>query len=484
MSIFKGLSGKLLIIAGIPVLGLLISSVIAIQGIGSLGGEITKLSSRRIPITQLLGDLRIHTNAVGRLMWQSISTHDRQELSQVRLKLDERLKQLSQVQEQLQTIGLVPDNLENLSKFNSLWTPLKKEYESILKDLTDSNEGDRNQLVLRLNNTIDTSNQITNILLAMGDVMSNTNLKSAEAAQNLAQNVRSFMIIISAIFSVLALGFTALFNTRLNKVFSMLSKDLSQAESNLCFASAEMSKASSSLSSSSVQGAASLEETVASLEEINSQVTLNSDRANTAQKLSLQVRDCSVAGEKQINQLLIAINEIDVSSKKIQDIIGIIDDISFQTNLLALNAAVEAARAGEHGRGFAVVAEAVRTLSQKSANSAREINQLILESSQKTELGVQSANASHTAMREVIVNIEKLTNLNSEIAAASQEQAVGLQQISTATSQLDTATQSNAAVAEEASATAEELNSQSREIHKIVDNFVVIVKGSHQSKAA
>lgn len=480
MSLFKGLSGKLLVLAGVPVLGLVIASVISIQGVGSLDREINSLSQKRIPITRMLGELRTHTNAAGRLMWQALVTKDGEERTRVSALIHQRFVALNNVQSELTALGLVPANQENLRKFSELWTPLQSEYEALLRQSDAGTEG----LLDGMSGTIGKSNALTEILLDMGKVMDAANARSTEAAQTLAMNVRRILIILGVVFSLVALSIAGFLSRNLNRTFAQLSESLSLSGTNLFTASSEMSKASMSLSSSSVQGAASLEETVASIEEINSQVTLNSDRANQAQALSLQARKSSASGEEQLSDLLNSINEIERSSRQIQDIIGIIDDISFQTNLLALNAAVEAARAGEQGKGFAVVAEAVRTLSQKSANSAREINQLISESAQKTEKGVRLASASHQAMHEVIVNIEKLTTLNTEIAAASREQAVGLQQISVATSQLDTATQSNAAVAEETSASAEELSAQSRELHKLVDQFVEVVRGPQEKKAA
>ncbi|HWU41902.1 MAG TPA: methyl-accepting chemotaxis protein, partial [Bdellovibrio sp.] len=221
----------------------------------------------------------------------------------------------------------------------------------------------------------------------------------------------------------------------------------------------------------------SLEETVASLSEINSRVTLTTERAATAQALSNEAMSIADNGTEQIKNLMGSINEIDQCSKRIQEIITVIDDIAFQTNLLALNASVEAARAGEQGRGFAVVAEAVRSLSQRSASSAKEIASLINESADKTAHGVKLANVSHDVMKNILKTIEKLKVLNSEIAGSTQEQAEGLQQISLATNQLDTATQANAASAEQTSASASELMSQSKVLQQMVVDLNVLVRG-------
>lgn len=477
MSLFNGLRGKLLFLAGIPVLGLVIQTFLSVQGVHTLEAEIQGLSNKRIPITQMIGDLRAQTNAISRIVWQILASPDSSQVTAEKEKIQHRLEAMNKVLENLHAIGLVAKNQENLKKFEDIWLPIRDQYKLILDDV---GKEQNSALLLRMFHTIEKSEQMTVILLEMGDVMIATNQASAKKSGEQADQVRFLMLAIGLVFASTAFVVAVFLSQNLNKTFANLSENLSQVGHNLSSASSEMSKSSLSLSSSSVQGAASLEETVASLEEINSQVTLNSERANQAQNLSLSTKTSSRAGESQLRDLLESINEIERSSRQIQDIIGIIDDISFQTNLLALNAAVEAARAGEQGKGFAVVAEAVRTLSQKSAASAREINQLIAVSAARTLKGVQLASVSHQAMQEILSNVDKLTTLNSEIAAASHEQAVGLQQISTATSQLDTTTQSNAAVAEETSAAAEELNAQSRELHKLVDHFVAVVKGTKE----
>lgn len=187
-------------------------------------------------------------------------------------------------------------------------------------------------------------------------------------------------------------------------------------------------------------------------------VQMNSDNAKQAASLAATSREVAERGETEIKSLIVSMTEISQSSKKIEEIISVIDDIAFQTNLLALNAAVEAARAGEQGKGFAVVAEAVRALAQRSASSAKDIESLIKESVSQVEHGSKVADKSGEALSSIVTSIKKVSDLNNEIAAASSEQTTGIQQISKAMNQLDQSSQSNAASAEEIAATSAEIN--------------------------
>jgi len=238
-----------------------------------------------------------------------------------------------------------------------------------------------------------------------------------------------------------------------------------------------LSVAGQSLSQSSSASAASLEETVASLEEMTSMVKMNSDNAKQAAALSAASSEAAVQGEKEMSELIASMSEISDSSKKIEEIINVIDDIAFQTNLLALNAAVEAARAGEQGKGFAVVAEAVRSLAQRSAEAAKDITSLIQESVAKIERGTHKADKSGEVLKNIVVSVKKVADLNTEIATASEEQSTGIGQISKAMNQLDQSVQSNAASSEEIAGTAEEIKRQSDVMRDVVLEINTEVNG-------
>jgi methyl-accepting chemotaxis protein len=236
-------------------------------------------------------------------------------------------------------------------------------------------------------------------------------------------------------------------------------------------ASQQLSSAADEISSGAEQQAASLEETAASLEEITSTVKQNGDNAQQASRLAAGSREVAEKGGRIVRSAVDAMGEITSSSKKIADIITTIDEIAFQTNLLALNAAVEAARAGEQGRGFAVVATEVRNLAQRSAAASKEIKGLIGDSVRKVEVGSEHVNQSGATLSEIMGSVKRVTDIISEIAAASREQNTGLDQVNKAVSQLDQVTQTNAAQTEELSATAEALSEQASELQALVAKF-------------
>ncbi|UOF02763.1 methyl-accepting chemotaxis protein [Bdellovibrio reynosensis] len=263
----------------------------------------------------------------------------------------------------------------------------------------------------------------------------------------------------------------------ISKSVSSLSAQLNSSSEQVSSAINQLTIAGQSLSSSSSESAAALEETVASLEEMSSMVKLNSDNAKQAATLSLSSSELAVNGEKEMESLISSMNVISNTSKQIEEIINVIDDIAFQTNLLALNASVEAARAGDHGKGFAVVAEAVRSLAHRSASAAKDISTLITDSVEKIEDGAKKSAKSGDMLKEIVKSVKKVSELNNEISMASEEQSTGIAQISKAMNQLDQAVQSNAASSEEIAGTAEEINSQAKIMNGVVEELNLVVYG-------
>lgn len=214
----------------------------------------------------------------------------------------------------------------------------------------------------------------------------------------------------------------------------------------------EIASGNADLSQRTEEQASSLEETASSMEEMTSAVNQSADNARQANQLSSEAGNQAEKGGEVVKKVVVAMSEISGSSKKIADIIGVIDEIAFQTNLLALNAAVEAARAGEQGRGFAVVAGEVRTLAGRSAEAAKEIKGLIQDSVSKVELGTNLVNESGTTLEGIVNSVKKVTDIVSEISASSQEQASGISQVNTAVMQMDDMTQQNSALVEQSAA--------------------------------
>jgi methyl-accepting chemotaxis protein len=238
-------------------------------------------------------------------------------------------------------------------------------------------------------------------------------------------------------------------------------------------ASDEIARGNLDLSSRTEQQAGAIEETASSMEEITSIVQQNADNARQANQLAISACEVAAKGGQMVGQVVGTMASISESSRKIVDIISVIDGIAFQTNILALNAAVEAARAGEQGRGFAVVAGEVRNLAQRSATAAKEIKELINDSVQRVDAGNRLAGETGATMDDVVASVRRVMDVIAEISSASAEQGAGIAQVNVAVGEMDTVTQRNAALVEEAAAAAQSLRDQSQALNQLVAVFKV-----------
>jgi methyl-accepting chemotaxis protein len=235
--------------------------------------------------------------------------------------------------------------------------------------------------------------------------------------------------------------------------------------------SGEIAQGNNDLSARTEQQAAALEQTASSMEQLSSTVKQTADNAHQASRLALDASTVAVQGGAVVGRVVETMKDINASSKKIADIIGVIDGIAFQTNILALNAAVEAARAGEQGRGFAVVASEVRSLAGRSAEAAKEIKRLITASVERVEQGTVLVDQAGATMTEVVQSIKRATSLMGEISAATTEQSAGVAQVGQAVGQMDQATQQNAALVEQSAAAADSLKAQAQQLVQAVAVF-------------
>lgn len=287
------------------------------------------------------------------------------------------------------------------------------------------------------------------------------------------------MILMFSIAGVLVgLTLSVIIILNLSKVLKDFISQISQASTEVQTVSESLATTNFNLSNVATETASSIEETVSSLDELSSMVNLNTENAQQAATTSNNSRVSAEKGEVEIEKLNSAMHEIKNSSKKMEEIINVIDDIAFQTNLLALNAAVEAARAGEQGKGFAVVAEAVRNLAMRSASAAKEINVMIKDSVEKIEDGSEIAENFRKSLKEIVSTVKTISEINSEIASASTEQATGIRQISAAMDSLDTSSQEFAAATNQVSDGATSMKEQAHKLNLLIIDVKDKILGS------
>lgn len=431
-----------------------------------------------------VNEMGLKTNDANRFILLAFATRIPEEITKLRENFYQDVKDLEELDAKYRSIPFQPGEKEVHDTFIASWNEYKKISESFFQLLLSKDE-DLDNKVKHFRETV-LSPARTKMNNAYHGLFK-YHTDNAHQKNEIANSVYSLTSWLNSIFSILgitvAFGVGWFFSTSISKRLDQFSNEIATSSDMTSNASHELTSASSSLSQGATESAASLEETVSSLEELSSMVKLNSDHAKEANSLSQRSLSSAEVGETEIKNLILAMSEMQKSSKKIEEIINVIDDIAFQTNLLALNAAVEAARAGEQGKGFAVVADAVRNLASRSAAAAKDINGLIKENVGKTEEGAKTADKSGIALHDILASVKKVADLNSEISAASQEQANGIEQISKAMNHLDAAIQTNASSSQEVASSAEAMTDQSRSLAELVTSLRTFVRGGKSSTA-
>lgn len=479
---FRGIKGKLIVSAMIPTVGFMATGIISYSGTTRLNNLLSTFQKDIVPNIQVLGELREARNKFGYKILSAISDtklgiDPKEDIESAKHSIEE----FKQALEIYKKTSFTPEEeklwAENKDVFPQLIASMEKIH-SIVATKEAAKLPEAEGLIFFEFSKIgkkagDYTAAATKIYTHMSDTESQMAVKATSSV-----TFWTFFTIVSATFIALILSiWTA---TRISKILTSISDRLQNSSNSVTSSVGQLSHAGNSLSQSSTQAAASLEETVASLEEMTSMVQMNSDNAKQAAALSATSREAAEKGQEEIGNLMKAMTDIASSSKKIEEIISVIDDIAFQTNLLALNASVEAARAGEQGKGFAVVAEAVRALAQRSAGAAKDINVLIKDSVIKVDQGGRIASQSGTVLNNIVTSVKKVADLNTEIATASAEQTAGIQQISKAMNDLDQSSQSNAASAEEIAATSSEISGLANTSYQLTLELNAVIHGSEK----
>lgn len=483
---FKGLKGRLLVSAIIPVAAAVVSSALSYRSMNALGTMLNESYTQLNPNIMNLGKMNEARAGISDGLTKTLLFFDNKDLRDNAFAYYERsFADYKTAKAEYLKSPHLPDEKDMLNEViahEAEFFALTNSAVELIK--LNTKEADAQAVTILQGKWIKYTIEIDDSIDKIRDIYSKASVEGLSRQDETRSFAFNLLLLVGALSVILTMGSLMWTAQSVSKLIRQVSLKLAGSSDEVNASVEQLTKAGESLSLSSTSSAASLEETVAALEEMTSMIQLNTDNAKQAASLSVSSRDAAERGEREIKTLVNSMQEISKSSKKIEEIIDVIDDIAFQTNLLALNASVEAARAGEHGKGFAVVADAVRTLAQRSATAAKEITGLIKNSVEQIEDGTKTADKSGVVMGEIVSSVKKVSDLSNEIATASSEQSTGIQQISKAMNQLDQGAQQNAASSEEIAASAREIESQTNSMQNHMGDLNFVILGERELSGA
>ncbi len=495
---------------GLVIALLLMLAGLAVLRIQSLSGEITDLVQSKYPRTVLANEVKTNLNEISRSMLNTLVMSDDSQVKGELANIDKHDKAIAANMAALKQQLTEEDEQKLLEKIEKIRERMGKSQAVFVGMINDNLKEEAMTKFL-----FSVRAAQTKCFLALDELVASENasmVAAGEGSSKAARNTQTFILVLAAAAAALSVA-VATVSTRtitiplnravrvaqqvakgdltseivsssqdetgqlmqaldhMNRSLKTIVGDVRMGTESIASASSQIATGNSDLSVRTEHQAASLQQTSSAMSDLTRIVRQNADSANEANQLASTASQIATQGGQVVEQVVSTMGSIDASSRKIVDIISVIDGIAFQTNILALNAAVEAARAGEQGRGFAVVAGEVRTLAQRSATAAKEIKTLINESVEQVERGSKLVNQAGTTMGDVVASVQRVSSIIGEITQASQSQSQGIEAVNTSIHHMDGVTQQNAALVEEAAAAAESMKNQANHLAQVVSVF-------------
>ncbi len=471
------------VLAGMLMTLALLMGGLTVWRLGAIDAGVRSLTTDAMPGLAFIADVDNNGRWHQALSWQHLASRTPAEHSRIESELSDVKSKISKGLSDYEATISQADDRANFQKLQASFEHYFAAWESKVLPLSQRNSSD--EAIRRYRAEVEPA---ATPLMEMLDVMQKWNSAWGDitATQAVATSsfTRMWTLVMLVIVFATGIGCSILLLRSLNQALGQVTQQIAESADQVAMAASEVAATSQSLAQGASEQAASLEETSASSEEINSMARKNAENSRSAVALVTNTQQTFGATNRKLDQMVVAMDEINTSSGKISKIIKVIDEIAFQTNILALNAAVEAARAGEAGMGFAVVADEVRNLAQRCAQAARDTSTLIAESIAKSNEGKTKVDEVAGAVRTITEESSKVKVLVDEVSLGSEEQTRGIEQVSKAITQMEQVTQRSAASAEEGAAAAEQLNAQSATMRELVGRLAALAGTEVSGNAA